>query len=183
MRLDQRELAGQARSKARSRATDCTEPLSRRASRTSPTDELVRVLGLDGVGRELVGSQPERSRAVQKARSVVRPAPVAYVVSACLDVVFWPGFEAAARVATSVYTLLMTYELKIRQVGNSASVTLSKEVLAALGHNVGDSLYLVPDGRGGASLLPHDPELLQQLDVATQVMDDDRTVLAVLATK
>jgi antitoxin ChpS len=77
----------------------------------------------------------------------------------------------------------MTYELKIRQVGNSASVTLSKEVLAALGHNVGDSLYLVPDGRGGASLLPHDPELLQQLDVATQVMDDDRTVLAVLATK
>jgi antitoxin ChpS len=77
----------------------------------------------------------------------------------------------------------MTYELKIRQVGNSASVTLSREVLAVLGHSVGDTLYLVPDGRGGASLLPHDPELVEQLEVASKVMDDYHAVLAVLATK
>lgn len=70
--------------------------------------------------------------------------------------------------------------LKIIAVGNSAGVLLPKELLARLRVDKGDLLY-VAETPDGIQLLPHDPELSAQLEVAEQVMREDRTLLRKLA--
>jgi putative addiction module antidote len=71
-------------------------------------------------------------------------------------------------------------KLKISAIGNSAGVILPKELLALLRVEKGDALYAteLPDG---IKLSPFDPELAAQMEVAEQVMRDDRTVLRKLA--
>jgi putative addiction module antidote len=71
-------------------------------------------------------------------------------------------------------------ELKIIAVGNSAGVLLPKELLARLRVDKGDVLYAAetPDG---IKLMPHDPTLAAQMEVAERVMREDRTVLRKLA--
>ncbi|TQD45913.1 AbrB/MazE/SpoVT family DNA-binding domain-containing protein [Marilutibacter aestuarii] len=71
-------------------------------------------------------------------------------------------------------------KLKITTIGNSAGVILPKELLARLRLDKGDALYALetPDG---VRLTTYDPELAAQLDVAEQVMREDRTVLHKLA--
>ncbi|EIT70344.1 MULTISPECIES: AbrB/MazE/SpoVT family DNA-binding domain-containing protein [Hydrocarboniphaga] len=71
-------------------------------------------------------------------------------------------------------------ELKIIAVGNSAGVLLPKELLARLRVDKGDVLYAAetPDG---IKLMPHDPALAAQMEVAERVMREDRTVLRKLA--
>ena len=70
--------------------------------------------------------------------------------------------------------------LKITTVGNSAGVILPKELLARLRLGKGDELFAVetPDG---VLLTQYDPELAAQMDVAEQVMREDRAVLHKLA--
>jgi putative addiction module antidote len=67
-------------------------------------------------------------------------------------------------------------KLKITTVGNSAGVILPKELLARLRLEKGDELYALetPDG---IRLTTYDPELAAQMDVAEQVMREDRLVL------
>ena len=71
-------------------------------------------------------------------------------------------------------------KLKITAIGNSAGVILPKELLARLHVEKGDELYAVetPDG---IRLTAYDPELAAQMEVAEQVMREDRTVLHKLA--
>ncbi|HVY12470.1 MAG TPA: AbrB/MazE/SpoVT family DNA-binding domain-containing protein [Alphaproteobacteria bacterium] len=71
-------------------------------------------------------------------------------------------------------------EIKLRQIGNSSGVILPTEVLARMHVKAGDTLYLTetPNGIKISSL---DPEVAQQIDLATQIMDEERDVLAALA--
>lgn len=71
-------------------------------------------------------------------------------------------------------------KLKITTVGNSAGVILPKELLARLRLGKGDELYALetPDG---IKLTVFDPELAAQMEVAEQVMREDRQVLRKLA--
>lgn len=71
-------------------------------------------------------------------------------------------------------------ELKIIAVGNSAGVLLPKELLARLRVEKGDSLY-VAETPDGIKLMPHDPQLAAQMQVAEQIMREDRAVLRKLA--
>ncbi|MEP5759418.1 MAG: transcriptional regulator/antitoxin MazE [Litoreibacter sp.] len=73
------------------------------------------------------------------------------------------------------------FETKIRKVGNSAVVTLSSEVLAAMDVREGDSVYLARSDDGGMRLMAYDPELANVLKVAEEVMDDNRDLLQALA--
>ena len=71
-------------------------------------------------------------------------------------------------------------KLRITTVGNSAGVILPKELLARLRLEKGDELYVVetPDG---FRLSAYDPTLAAQMEVAEQVMREDRQVLHQLA--
>lgn len=71
-------------------------------------------------------------------------------------------------------------KLKITAIGNSAGVILPKELLARLRVEKGDALYAVelPDG---IKLMPFDPELAEQMEVAEKVMRSRRTLLNKLA--
>lgn len=71
-------------------------------------------------------------------------------------------------------------KLKITTIGNSAGVILPKELLARLRVGKGDELYALetPDG---IKLTAFDPTLAAQMEVAEQIMREDRNVLHKLA--
>ena len=71
-------------------------------------------------------------------------------------------------------------KLKITAIGNSAGVILPKELLARLRVEKGDEIYALetPDG---VRLTAFDPQLAAQMEVAEQVMREDRAVLHKLA--
>lgn len=71
-------------------------------------------------------------------------------------------------------------KLKITTIGNSAGVILPKELLARLRLEKGDELYAL-ETPGGIVLTTYDPELAAQMEVAEQVMREDRQVLHKLA--
>jgi putative addiction module antidote len=70
--------------------------------------------------------------------------------------------------------------LKITNIGNSAGVILPRDVLARLGVDKGDSLYLTetPDG---FRITPYDPAFAVQMDAARKVMKRRRAALRELA--
>lgn len=70
--------------------------------------------------------------------------------------------------------------LKITTVGNSAGVILPKELLARLRLGRGDELFAIETPEG-VLLTQYDPEFAAQMDVAEQVMREDRAVLHKLA--
>ena len=71
-------------------------------------------------------------------------------------------------------------KLKITTVGNSAGVILPKELMARLRLEKGDELHALetPDG---IRLTTYDPVLAAQMEVAEQVMREDRQLLRKLA--
>ena len=71
-------------------------------------------------------------------------------------------------------------KLKITTVGNSAGVILPKDLMARLRLAKGDELYLLetPDG---FRVTTYDPEFAAKMDVAEQIMREDRAVLRKLA--
>lgn len=73
------------------------------------------------------------------------------------------------------------FETKVRKVGNSAVVTLSSEILAAMDVKEGDTVFLARTDDGGIRLLPHDPELAEALAAAELAMDENRDLLQALA--
>ena len=74
----------------------------------------------------------------------------------------------------------MNAPLKITKIGNSAGVILPKELLARLRAGVGDTLF-VSEAPDGVRLTSHDPDFAAQMDVAEQIMREDRDILRVLA--
>lgn len=73
------------------------------------------------------------------------------------------------------------FETRIRKVGNSAVMTLSREMLAALDVKEGDTLHVVRGDDGSLKILPHDPALAAALAAAEIVMDENRDLLQALA--
>lgn len=71
-------------------------------------------------------------------------------------------------------------KLKITTVGNSAGVVLPKELLARLRLEKGDCLY-VTETPDGIKLMPYDPAFDEQMQVAEDIMREDRDVLRQLA--
>ena len=71
-------------------------------------------------------------------------------------------------------------KLKITTVGASAGVILNKEVMARLNVKKGDSLFLT-DAPGGYRLTPYNPDFERQMQLAEDVMHDDREILRALS--
>lgn len=71
-------------------------------------------------------------------------------------------------------------KLKITTVGSSSGLILSKEAMARLGVRKGDTIYLTetPDGY---RLTPYSPEFERQMQLAEDIMHDDRDVLRALS--
>jgi putative addiction module antidote len=74
----------------------------------------------------------------------------------------------------------MATTTKVIAVGNSAGVILPKEILARLNVQKGDLLYIT-EGSQGIRLLPFDTEFATQMEVAREVMRENRDVLQRLA--
>jgi putative addiction module antidote len=74
----------------------------------------------------------------------------------------------------------MFNKLKITPIGNSSGVILPKEILERLRVEKGDSLYAV-ETRNGIELTPYNPEFAEQIEIAEQVMREDRDALRKLA--
>ena len=70
--------------------------------------------------------------------------------------------------------------LKVTTVGNSTGVVLPKEILQRLHVERGDTLYVL-ETPNGIELTPYNPQFAAQMDVAEQVMREDRDVLKKLA--
>lgn len=71
-------------------------------------------------------------------------------------------------------------KLKITTVGASAGIILNKEVMGRLRVKKGDSLYLT-EAPGGYRLTPYDPEFERQMELAEEIMHDDRDILKALS--
>ncbi len=70
---------------------------------------------------------------------------------------------------------------KITTIGSSSGVILTKEAMARLRVKKGDRLFLTEAPDGGYRLTPYDPDFARQMDLAEQIMHDDREVLRALA--
>ena len=73
------------------------------------------------------------------------------------------------------------FQTKIRKVGNSAVVTLTAELLAVLDAKEGDTVTFVRGDDGSLRIFARDEELQHILDIAEQVMDENRDALQALA--
>jgi putative addiction module antidote len=71
-------------------------------------------------------------------------------------------------------------KLKITTIGASAGLILNKEVMAKLKVKKGDSLFLT-EAPGGYRLTPYDPDFERQMNLAEEIMHDDRDVLKALS--
>jgi putative addiction module antidote len=70
--------------------------------------------------------------------------------------------------------------LKVRKIGNSAGLVLPKELLARLRVGPGDTLY-VTEAPDGIRLTAGNPDFASKLELAEQIMHEDRDILGVLA--
>ena len=70
---------------------------------------------------------------------------------------------------------------KITTVGSSAGLILTKEVMAHLKVQKGDTLYLTESPDGGYRITPYDPDFERQMAFAEEIMHEDRDILRALA--
>jgi putative addiction module antidote len=70
---------------------------------------------------------------------------------------------------------------KVTTVGASAGVILTKEAMARLKIQKGDTIYLTEAPDGGYRLTPYNPDFHRQMARAEQIMHDDRDMLRALA--
>jgi len=69
---------------------------------------------------------------------------------------------------------------KILTIGSSVGVVLTKDVLARLKVQKGDTLY-ISDTPDGIKLTPYDPEFAEEMEAGRKVMRKHRDVLRKLA--
>ena len=74
----------------------------------------------------------------------------------------------------------MTNKLKITTIGNSTGLILPKEILQKLRVQKGDTLFAIETAKG-IELTPFNPELSEQMQIAEQIMREDRDALRKLA--
>lgn len=73
------------------------------------------------------------------------------------------------------------FETKIRKVGNSCVLTLSKEALAVLDAAEGDTVYLVRTDDGSLAIRNREDDFAAAMDAAEEVMNENRKALQALA--
>ena len=73
------------------------------------------------------------------------------------------------------------FQTKVRKVGNSSVVTMSSEMLAALDVKDGDTVYVTRSDDSGLKISAHDPQVVEALEAAERVMDENRDLLQALA--
>jgi putative addiction module antidote len=71
-------------------------------------------------------------------------------------------------------------KLKVTTVGASAGIILNKEVMARLKVKKGDFLYLT-EAPDGYRLTPYNPDFERQIELAEDIMHDDREFLKALS--
>ncbi len=74
----------------------------------------------------------------------------------------------------------MVQKLKVTRIGNSVGIVLPKELLAKLRVEKGDTIT-VTETPDGLHLSPWDEEFAKQMEIAEQVMREDRDILRKLA--
>ena len=74
----------------------------------------------------------------------------------------------------------MASSVRVTAIGNSAGVILPKEVLARMSVGKGDELFLVETDRG-IELTPYQPDFAAKVEVARQIMRENRDALRKLA--
>jgi putative addiction module antidote len=72
------------------------------------------------------------------------------------------------------------HALKLTQIGNSVGLVLPKEVLARLNVEKGDMVYLT-DSPNGMRMTTVNPEFVDQMKAAKEIMRRRRDVLSELA--
>jgi putative addiction module antidote len=75
----------------------------------------------------------------------------------------------------------MNTKAKLIKVGNSTGLVLPKEVLARLRVEQGDELHLVEKPNGEFTIGKYDPEFARAMELAEEIMHEDRDILRVLA--
>ena len=70
---------------------------------------------------------------------------------------------------------------KVTTVGSSSGFILNKEAMARLKVQKGDTLYLTEAPDGGYRLTPYSPDFARQLNLAEEIMQEDRDILRALA--
>jgi putative addiction module antidote len=75
----------------------------------------------------------------------------------------------------------MNKPLKLIPIGNSTGAILPKEVLDRLRVRQGDQLYLSEAPDGSFRVSPYDPEFARQMELAEEIMREDRDILRALA--
>jgi putative addiction module antidote len=70
---------------------------------------------------------------------------------------------------------------KVTTVGASAGFILTKEAMARLKVQKGDTVYLTEAPDGGYRLTPYNPDFERQMKLAEDVMHQDREILRALA--
>jgi len=70
--------------------------------------------------------------------------------------------------------------LKLTIVGDSVGIILPKELMEKLRVDQGDTLYVI-ETQNGIELIPCNPELAAQMEIAERIMQEDRDVLRRLA--
>lgn len=88
--------------------------------------------------------------------------------------------EALEADSVSCYNTCMNATLKITKIGNSAGVVLPKEILARLRVGPGDTLHLT-EAPDGVRLTAHDPDFAATMELAEEIMREDRKILRALA--
>ena len=68
----------------------------------------------------------------------------------------------------------------IIKIGNSEGLILAKELLSKMKIGKGDDVYIT-ETPNGFEISPYDPDFARTMDVAEQVMREDRDVLKKLA--
>ncbi len=75
----------------------------------------------------------------------------------------------------------MNKPLKLIKIGNSTGVILPKDVLARMNVAQGDEVYLSETSDGRISLDRYDADFARKMELAEQIMREDRDILRILA--
>lgn len=70
--------------------------------------------------------------------------------------------------------------VKVRKIGNSLGLLLSKDLIARLNVKEGDSLH-IQENQDGINISPYDPEFERQMEVARKGMAKYKNALRELA--
>lgn len=75
----------------------------------------------------------------------------------------------------------MNKKLKLIKIGNSTGVILPKDVLAHMRVEEGANIYVAESADGRVELSPYDDAFARQMELAEQIMREDRDILRILA--